>query len=157
MRKTQMNKTQKTAVVGGTVLAIAVGGVAFAAWTSTGTGSGSVTAGSAKNLVVTGSTATDLYPSESKTISFTVKNENSYAVKLSSLAPTVSVSGGAGCTVANSLVTAATQAFDASAQRIASNGTTVVPVTVSMGADADNGCQGATFTISATATAASVA
>lgn len=156
MRRTQLNKTQKTAVVGGTVLALAVGGVAFAAWTSTGSGSGSVTAGTAKALQVSGTSVADLYPSESKTVQFTVTNPNDYAVKLNSLTPTVTVSGGSGCTVANSLVTATTQAFAASADRIAKNGSTVVPVVVAMGADSDNGCQGAVFAIAGAASASSV-
>ena len=92
MRKTQLNKTQKTAVVGGTVLAIAVGGVAFAAWTSNGTGTGTVTAGQAERLDVSDPEAGKaLYPSESQTLDFVVTNPNSYNVDLQSFEPTVTV------------------------------------------------------------------
>jgi hypothetical protein len=148
-----MRKTQKIAIVGGTVGILFAGGVAYAAWTSTGTGTGAVGAGSAVTLGVSGAEVGGLYPTGHVTQNVTVTNSNPYAVKLSDLTPdnATITSDHAACnadsvtagTVLNTTVLAAT------------TGSTSIPVTVSMDNTANDDCQGATFTISYTAHGAS--
>ena len=73
-----MRKNQKiTAVVGGTAAAVLVGGVAFAYWSTSGSGTGSAgTSAGAASLVITDTTApTNLYPGGAPMpISGTVQN-----------------------------------------------------------------------------------
>jgi hypothetical protein len=73
-----MRKTQKTTVVvGGTIAAVLVGGVAFAYWTTSGGGSGSATtsAGNSAAVHVAGDVAGDLYPGDApKSFTATVTN-----------------------------------------------------------------------------------
>jgi len=73
-----MRKTQKTtAVVGGTIAAVLVGGVAFAYWTTSGSGSGTgyTTAGVSDQLSFTQASLTDMYPGDSsQPLTVTVKN-----------------------------------------------------------------------------------
>jgi hypothetical protein len=148
-----MRKTQKFAIVGGTVSALLIGGVAYAAWTSSGTGDGAVTAGHATTLGVSGAPIGGLYPTKSVTQQVTVTNSNPYAVTLTDLTPN-------NLTVASdhplcnaSSVTAAT--VSSTATLAALTGSTTIPVTVSMDNTANDACQDATFTISYTAHGAS--
>lgn len=149
-----MQKTKRSAVVGAATIALVGGGIAFAAWTSTGTGTGSATAGDAAVLGVAQDAAVGgLFPTGTKDVSITVTNTNSYPIKVSSLVPgAVSVdSGHAGCTspaVTFSSLTALTD-------RVAAGGTKTYTVNAAMGADSSNGCQGATFSTPYTATGAS--
>jgi hypothetical protein len=72
-----MRKSTKSAVVAGTVLALTGGGVAFAYWTTsgTGTGSGSTTAGVVDHLGFSQSTLTAMYPGDSsQDLTVTVTN-----------------------------------------------------------------------------------
>jgi predicted transcriptional regulator len=153
-----MRKTQKIAIVGGTVGILLAGGVAYAAWTSTGSGSGTATAGSASGLTVHVTAATNLKPSETKTMNITVDNGNTYAVNLDSLTYNPgdsSVSGAPGACTLNDLSTV--QSLPSITDRIAGNGTSAPhTVNVTMSADAANGCQGAVFTLSYDAVAHSV-
>ena len=77
------NKTRRSAVVGLGIVGMMGAGVAFAAWTTEGTGSGTATAGKDQALTVTVSPATGLYPTGSTNVAYTVTNPNSYAVTLS--------------------------------------------------------------------------
>jgi len=73
-----MRKNQKiTAVVGGTAAAVLVGGVAFAYWTTSGSGegTGSATAGVADQLSFTQADLSAMYPGDSsQPLTVTVKN-----------------------------------------------------------------------------------
>ena len=80
--------TRRSAVVGGTVATLFGLGVAFAAWTNTGVGSGSVTAGTAAPLTVTVSGVSGLVPTKSVNVPFTVTNTNPYDVKPPTLTST---------------------------------------------------------------------
>jgi hypothetical protein len=73
---------KRSAVVGTTVATLFGVGVAFAAWTNTGDGSGSVTAGTAQILNVSVTGVSGLVPNQSVNVPFTVGNSNSYDVKL---------------------------------------------------------------------------
>ena len=76
------NFTRRSTIAGVATLALVGTGIAFAAWTSTGTGSGTADATSAVDLTVNVGDASGLYPTGSKTATFTVTNPNPYAVKL---------------------------------------------------------------------------
>jgi hypothetical protein len=145
-----MRKIHKLAVVGGTTAALLGAGIAFAAWTSNGTGTGTVQATTAKNLTVTGTSVLNaLYPTGTQTVTVTVKNNNAYAVRLDSrTASSIAVAGGgANCTVASSLVTAQSKTYSTAGDDIAAGASITRDLTVSMGADSNNDCQGATFTV----------
>jgi hypothetical protein len=75
--------TRRAAVVGAGIVGVMGAGVAFAAWTTEGTGSGTATAGTDQALTVTVSPATGLSPTGTTDVPFTVTNPNSYAVTLS--------------------------------------------------------------------------
>jgi hypothetical protein len=155
-----MRKIQKTAIVGGAVATLMAGGVAFAAWTSTGLGTGTATAGSEAGLTaVTVTPATDLKPSETVTMGITVDNGNTYAVNLDSLTykPLLSsVSGGKGigCSVSD---LESVESLSGITDRIAGLDTsTSHTVHVKMKAAASDDCQGAQFNLKFEASAHSV-
>lgn len=148
-----MRKTQKIAIVGGTVGVLMAGGVAFAAWTTNGTGTADVTAGHAADLGVSALKVGDLSPTQSVTQQVKVTNSNPYAVKLSDVTPdnATITSDNADCNAAS--VTAA-KVLDTTVL-VANTGSVTIPVTVTMDNTANDDCQGATFTISYTAHGAS--
>lgn len=154
-----MRKIQKTAIVGGAVATLMAGGVAFAAWTSTGQGTGTAEAGQAAGLTVHVTGASDLKPTESVSLDITVDNGNSYAVNLDSLTynPTASsVSGGdgPGCSVAD---LSSVDSLPSITDRIAGNDTSAIhSVDVTMDDDASPDCQNATFNLVFDASAHSV-
>ncbi len=80
------------------IAVLLVAGIAFAYFTSTGTGSGSATVGSAaNNITVTGTGGSSLYPGgPGVTVSFTASNGANFNQKLSNI-HLVSVSGPGGC------------------------------------------------------------
>lgn len=154
-----MRKIQKTAVVGGTVAVLFAGGIAYAAWTSEGSGSGTASAGSESGLTVHVTNASDLKPTETVTLDITVDNGNSYAVNLDSLTydaadSTVSGGLGPGCSVSD---LSNVESLSGIVDRIAGNGTSAAhTVEVTMDADAANDCQGADFDLTFDASAHSV-
>lgn len=84
--------TKKRALVLGVVAALAVAGIAIAYFTSTGSGTGSATVGSATAFKVTVSAATGgpLYPgSGSESLAYSVKNEGAGAQNVNSTSATV--------------------------------------------------------------------
>jgi hypothetical protein len=76
-----MRNNKKAAVIGGTVLALTAGGVAYAYWTTTGEGTGTAgtRAGNDAALTVTQvSELAPMYPGDNaQGVNFTVKNEGS--------------------------------------------------------------------------------
>jgi hypothetical protein len=149
-----MRKIQKTAIVGGTVATLLAGGVAFAAWTSTGSGAGTVTAGSETGISVTAGSASDLFPGQAKTITVTVTNDNDYDVKLDSLAYNSAAPGSftseTGCDVSNVDVDLP---FTAGEVVPAGETSEDYVATVTMDDDAAEACQGAEFTLNFDASA----
>ena len=143
------NFTRRSSAVVAATLALVGTGIAFAAWTSTGTGSGSATADTEQGLVVTPGTTSGLYPTGSQTVSIQVKNNNPYAVTLDGASiSNLAVQGSpAGCSTHDVTATVPTPN-----DRVAAGATATIAevVTVSMGADGDNGCQGKTFTFDVT-------
>ncbi|HEY7042365.1 MAG TPA: hypothetical protein VH419_01725 [Nocardioidaceae bacterium] len=136
--------TRRTAAVGVVTLGLVGAGVAFAAWTSTGTGSGSAEATSAVDLQVHVDPATGLYPTGSKNATFTVTNQNPYAVRLITAEAATDFSVDAAHSTCNldSLHSAAQMLND-----VIPSGQTSAPHTVALSMDnnANDACQGATF------------
>lgn len=81
----------KLAVAAGLVLALAIGGVAFAYWTQGGTGTGSATAGNTSAITVNQtSTVSGLYPGgTAASLSGNFTNPNSGPVNISSITAAV--------------------------------------------------------------------
>jgi hypothetical protein len=147
-----MRKTKKIAIVGGTVGVLMTAGVAYAAWTSEGSGTGTATAGTAVELVVAGNDITDIYPTGTFPATVTVTNPNPYKVTISGIDFTGATTTAAGCdadTVTVADLTGLSEELDAN------GGDHTFAVDVSMSNDATDECQGATFELSYTASGAS--
>jgi hypothetical protein len=147
-----MRKTQKVAIVGGTVATLMAGGIAYAAWTSEGSGTGTATAGSAVTLGVDGNDISGLYPTGTFAATVKVTNPNPYKVTLSSLDFTGATTTAAGCDASTVTVADLT---GLSEELGANGGDHTFAVEVSMSNDATDECQGATFELNYTAHGAS--
>jgi hypothetical protein len=147
-----MRKIQKTAIVGGAVATLMAGGVAFAAWTSTGSGTGTAKGGTAVALQVQGNDISDIYPTGTFPATVKVTNPNPYDVTMSSLDFTSASTTAAGCDASTVTVGDLTDLSDV---LTANGGDHTYAVQVSMSNDATDACQGATFTLSYTAHGAS--
>lgn len=86
------------------------GGVAFAYWTTTGSGTGSAAAGTSSPVVVTQTnTVTGLYPGgPAQNIDLNIANSNAAKQYLAKVAVSVGSTSDAGCTAADFTVTQAT-------------------------------------------------
>lgn len=150
--------------------ALGVGGViAYAAWTSSGSGIGTVSARSASALVVADAhSAATLYPTGAADLLVTLTNNNAYAVSVSAItlgalasgsptAAAITVDGShSACNVATVTYTAPTITPDSIV--VAGNGgtyTVTLHNAVAMSNLANDNCQNATFTVPVIATAAS--
>ena len=165
---------RRPARVGARALSVAVvpvvlsGGVAYAFWSATGTGSATVSTTSATPLTVTASATPppDLYPGRTVDLGISVANGNGYPVSLTRLtAVTVASSDASACPASN--ITLPTAVVDGMA---AGGYTLPTPINVAAGASstatltglltlapgAPNGCQGKTFTVTVTLTGSQV-
>ena len=125
--------------------------IAFAAWTTGGSGSGYVAAGSTQNLTtlsVAASTTSLLYPTGSADVTVKINNPNSYPVRVTSVAGNGAITSdkGAACDAATG-VTYANQTGLALDVPAAGSQTFTLAGSVSMTNASDNSCQGAVFTI----------
>ena len=140
-----------------TLLVVFGVGVAAAAWVQTGTGFGSAQAKTAvASTVVAGTPVADLYPGKTGgNVVFTVNNPNDYPVTFTSLAAgTVTSSNPTGCPASNVTVTTPVTVNIPVAAGATCAAQTVAGVT-NMVSNADNVCQGVTFTVALTLTGAS--
>ncbi len=145
-----------TTVVGATL----GGGIAVAAWTSSGAGTAGAKAGTA-TAPATGAvdasaiTTGLLYPGVQGTALIRITNPNPYPVKVSAIAAngTASASGGTGSCAGTGVSWIAQQPNST----LAAGATATLTVTnaVSMASTADDGCQGAVFSIPVTVTVVS--
>jgi hypothetical protein len=78
-----MSKPLKVAV--GTVVLIAVGGLAYAFWTGSGSGSGSGSVGNGGSVVLTGTVTPGIAPGTSSAVTFTAANPGASAVQVSTV------------------------------------------------------------------------
>jgi hypothetical protein len=129
-------------------------GLAYGFWTVTGNGQADDKAVTAQTLTITAaaSPTADLFPGGTGALQFTVTNPNPFGVSLTSLSTTtVTSSDPTNCPAAN--VTAAAGPTSITAIAVAAHATSPVqsvPGVVSMVTAAPNGCQGVTFTVTAT-------
>jgi len=158
------SKKRRVIMVVTLLIAASAIGVAIAAWTTGGTGSGQASAGTATAMTISaGTPSTNLYPTASADVAAVISNPNPYKVHVSSVAlgaVTVDV-GHSGCNTAS--VTVAPTAdnsgsgWDVPAKSGGVNGSLNVDLVgaISMTNAANDSCQGATFTVALTATGAS--
>src|SRR5881409_3544340 len=86
------------------VIAGSIIGVAIAAWTTGGSGSGQAAAGSAASMTISaGTPSSSLYPTTSADVAATISNPNPYKVNVSSVSlGAISVDAGhSGCNTAS--------------------------------------------------------
>lgn len=117
-------------------------GIAFAAWTSTGSGSGEAKSTTSVNSVIApGTSAADLYPGAVMSVTVTVSNPNPYPVLVTSIS--AGSSDLVNSTSAAGSVTSDARAIDASgldktgggSKTVAANGSGTYTLTTRMGAD----------------------
>jgi hypothetical protein len=143
--------SKRSAVVLGAAGVVLVAGVAYAAWTSTGAGSGSVTSTTSANSVISSSDAgAALYPGGTTTFKVKITNPNSYPVVVNSISAGTSnvVNGCAAGAVTSAAVTNPTGT-------IAAGGTADYTLTATMDHDASDACKSQTFSLPLTATLSS--
>ena len=102
MRK--FSKKQYLAAAAAGVIVLGAAGTAIAYWTSTGTGNGSATTGTASNYTVTVANVSlaDLTPGgPTDNVGFTVKNNSTGHQAYTTAVPTVTGTTNAGCTAAD--------------------------------------------------------
>ena len=151
-----MQKNTKRIVAVAASLALVSGvGVAYAAWTANGTGTGEAASRAGQDLVVTPALTTDtLYPTGTSDVGVNIDNPNEYAVHVSSLTLTST-----GITASNedcnvSTVTYTTQDNGGDGWTIAGGDDVTLDLAdaVAMSNDANDDCQSNTFTVNLQAT-----
>jgi hypothetical protein len=153
MRKKLSKRATVTSVLLGTLL---VAGVAFAAWTATGTGSGYAKATTAQALTtvdVSASTAATLYPGATGDAKLRIDNPNPYPVRVTDVAGSgaITSNAGAACNAATG-VTFSNQSGLTLDVAAGSAATFTLTGSVAMSNASDTSCQGAVFTIPVTLT-----
>lgn len=138
--------TRRLASAGtGTAALLLAGGIAYAAWSAVGAGTGAAASGTPQPLGVSATVGGTLYPGADADVLVTVSNPNSAPVTVTSLTLAGSVTASAGCstpgvTVSLPASTSLVVPAGGSASLSVANG-------VSMTAASSSNCQGATFTI----------
>jgi hypothetical protein len=154
---------KKLAFAGSLVGASLVAGVAFAAWTADGSGTGYAQAKTAQAVsTVSATTTAELYPGANGSLYLSVVNPNDYPVTVTAVS--LDTSGGKAikttdATAACDLSTGVTFANQTASQVIPakSAGTAFTVAGVHMSNSSDNSCSGKTFSIPVTISAASSA
>jgi hypothetical protein len=166
---------RRIGVVAGVFVLLFGGGVAVASWTATGTGQGSARAASVSGLVVTaGSPLGALYPLPADTtpatgygsgtvgsVSTTVANPNPFPVTITSAtigSVTSSPLGGRTCAAGSVLPTSSAPIPLSPPVTLAAGSAptaVTVPGALYMVSTAEDGCQGASFSVPVTVTGAS--
>jgi hypothetical protein len=160
MNRNRLVRTVAAAAVG----LLVAGTVAYAAWTVNGSGTGTASATSAVPLTLSGGTPSGaLYPGATADVDTTVSNTNPFPVHIASVAIDTSqgtngfdVDGAHnGCNLSSLSFTTATNG--GSGWDVAANSSIDLDAanSITMGAAANDSCQGATFTVYLTAAAAS--
>jgi hypothetical protein len=156
------NSPMKRRVIGGavTVLVLGVVGFVYAAWTSSGSGSGYAQAGTAQALTTSdlsgGAFTNKLYPGLSnKDVNIKINNPNSYPVTVTSITGNGTIVADsthqtAGCGTSSDATDTGVTFADQTGLTIsvgANSNTTVTRSAASMSNASVDACQGATFTI----------
>jgi hypothetical protein len=144
---------KRLAVLGGVLLVFAGAGVAFAAYLSSGSGTGSTTSSVAVSSTIgSSSQGAQLYPGSTSTYTVTINNPNPYPVKVVNI--TASSSKAAG-TCPPGTVTSPAVANPSGT--IAPNASGSYSLTATMSKDPDDSCQGQSFEMPLNASLASAA
>jgi hypothetical protein len=130
---------------------LAVGSIAYAAWTASGTGSGYAQATTAQALTtvdVSAATTAQLYPGATGDVILRINNPNPYPVRVTSVSGTGAITSdmGGACD-ASTGVTFTNQTGQTLDVPASSAVTFTLSGSVSMSNASDNSCQGAIFTI----------
>lgn len=144
------------------IVMVAVGFV-YAAWTTSGSGSGYAKAGTSQALTtvdVSATTTASLYPGQSGSVKLEINNPNPYNVRVTAVADSGTIAADsahdtAGCTSAAHGVTFNDQTGQTLDINASSSATFTLSGAASMAASSHNACQGATFTIPVTLTGVS--
>jgi hypothetical protein len=145
--------SRKRRVIGAAITLLVLGavGLVYAAWTTTGSGSGYAQAGTAQALTtvdVSASTTATLYPGVNGDVLLRINNPNSYPVTVTTVTANGAITGIGGiaaCTTTG--VTFTTQSGQTLNVPASSAATFTLTGAAHMSNASDNGCQGATFTI----------
>ncbi|WP_086663961.1 hypothetical protein [Lentzea kentuckyensis] len=144
---------KRTAVIAAVAVLAVGGGVAYAAWSSTGAGNGSVASTTSLNSTIDPvAGAGGLYPGHTVSFSVTINNPNGYPAKVTSISAGSSALVGA---CAAGTVTSAAVSNPDGTILAGQTGTYVLQAT--MNADAADACQGQSFTLPLTASLISAA
>lgn len=138
-------------VVAAAALLVVAVGVAYAAWTANGTGSGyakATTAQAVGTLDVSATTPATLYPGATGDLKLEISNPNPYPVRITSVAGagTITSDKGAACN-ASTGVTFTNQSGLTLDVPASTSATFTLSGAVAMSNASDNSCQGAVFTV----------
>ncbi len=148
-----MNRTSKRLLAIGLPLTVmAVTGVAVAAWTSTGSGSGTAQSTTSVDSVVSGTAhPADLFPGATKSVTVTITNPNAYPILVTSI-PAGTSDLVNGCLAGT--VTTEARALDATGlvqsnttRTIAANSSGVYTLVSHMIADPSDSCKSQSFNL----------
>lgn len=146
-----MNTRKRIVAVGTTLIVLAAAGLVYAAWTTSGSGTGTAKATSAQALTTVDAAATtnaSLYPGATGNVTIRISNPNPYPVRVTDVTGNGAITADAGHP---GCVTTGVSFTDQTGQTIdvPANGQTEVTLNnaAAMSNASDNGCQGATFTV----------
>jgi hypothetical protein len=138
----------------GTLAVVAIGGLAYAYWTGSGSGTGSGTVGTSGSVVLSGSVTTGIAPGTSEPVSFTAANSSSAATQVTTvhLESITADAGHSACTTADFSMANVTQNHQVPAGATADplpNAGTLAYANTAVSQDA---CKGATLTLTLSST-----
>ncbi len=154
-----MKRISKIAVGAAVAVSAAGGGVAWAAWSANGSGSGRAGSLTAQSVTVTAVTgAADLYPGFTNgDLYFTLTNPNPYSVTFTAMSSgAVTSSNVTTCPSSNVTVDATATGLTINVAAGATSATVSIPDVVNMASTAPDGCQAKTFDIVLTLTGTQV-
>lgn len=145
---------KRTAVIAAVAVLAVGGGVAYAAWSSTGSGSGVVASTTSANSTISPvAGAGGLYPGATVSFSVTINNPNSYPVTVTSISAGASQLTADGCAAG----TVTSPAVSNPSGTIAAGQSGTYTLQATMNADATDSCKSQTFSLPLTAQLVSAA
>jgi hypothetical protein len=147
--------TRKTRLVGGAIVILVLGvvGLVYAAWTTSGSGSGYAKAGTAQALTTvdaSAATTADLFPNTDGTVKVNIHNPNPYQVTVTDVtagAGAVTATGGIGTCTTTGVSLNDQHGLSIVVPANGNSGVVTLNNAAHMSNASENGCQGATFTI----------
>jgi hypothetical protein len=159
-----MHMPKKAIAIPVAVGLVVAGGIAYAAWTSSGSGTAAARSTTSLNSVIApGDNAADLYPGATMTVTVSITNPNSYPIVINSISggssDLVNTTCAAGTVTSDARPTDATGLVqsDTTTKTIAPNGTGIYTLTTHMATSATDACKSQTFSLPLTAALSSIA